>query len=149
MGAVPARFRQGAPVFPYLIGAEAVDVGLALFNQLNGVIIKPVKIIGGEIKPVLPVKTQPAYVVLDGLNILHIFLFRIGVIETQVALAAEFPRQSEVKTNGFGMADMQVTVWFRRETGMDPTLVFARGQVFLNNPAYKINRRCGVVVFHY
>ncbi len=35
IGAVFARLRQGAAILPDLIRAEAVDIGLAFFDQLN------------------------------------------------------------------------------------------------------------------
>jgi hypothetical protein len=44
-----------------------------------------------------PVETQPAHVFLDRLDVLGIFLGRIGVVEAQVAQAAEIRGDAEVE----------------------------------------------------
>ena len=42
---------------------------------------------------VVPLEAEPAHVVLDGLDVLGVFLRRVGVVEAQVALAAELARR--------------------------------------------------------
>ena len=45
-----------------------------------------------------------------------LFLFGIGVVEAQVAFAAEFGGEAEVQADGFGVADVQIAVRLRGET---------------------------------
>jgi hypothetical protein len=59
---------------------------------------------------VAPVIAQPADVFLDGVDIFLLFLDRIGVVEAQVAAAAEFLGDAEVQPDRLGVADMQVAV---------------------------------------
>ena len=49
IGAVAARFGQGAAEFAHLVGVEIIDVGLAFANQVLGPFVKDIEIIGGEI----------------------------------------------------------------------------------------------------
>src|SRR5690606_33522404 len=53
---------------------------------------------------------------------------RVGVVETQVAAAAELLGDAEVQADRLGVADVQVTVGFGREAGAD-RIVLAAGQV--------------------
>ncbi len=48
----------------------------------------------------------------DRIHVFHIFFDRVGVIEAQVALAAKCFGRAEIDADGFGVADMQVTVRF-------------------------------------
>jgi hypothetical protein len=98
-------------------------------DQLNSECIKLIKIIGGIEFPVIPVESQPVDIFLDGFYIFHLFLGRIGIVKAKIAESVKFPGQTKIKEDGFGMADMQITVWFGREAGMHPTLVFLIPQV--------------------
>ena len=48
-----------------------------------------------------------------------VFFFRIGVVEAQVADAAEVARQPEVHADALGVADVQVAVGLRRKARAD------------------------------
>jgi hypothetical protein len=61
---------------------------------------------------IVPLVTQPAYVVLDALDELGIFLARIGVVQAQVAPATKFAGDAEVQADRLGMADVQVAIGF-------------------------------------
>lgn len=63
----------------------------------------------------VPFEAQPRDVLLDGLHKIFVLLLRIGVIEAQVARAAELLRHPEVEADGLGVADVQVAVGLRRE----------------------------------
>jgi hypothetical protein len=76
-----------------------------------------------------PPETEPRDILLDGIDILHILLHGIGVVEPQVAKPAVTLRQAEIKAYTLGMAYVQVTVGFRRETGMYPA-VYAVYMIF-------------------
>jgi hypothetical protein len=73
------------------------------------------------------------HVLLDGFHIFHLFLGGISIIKTKIAEALELVRQSEIETDGFGVADMKIAVGFGRKTGMDPALVFFSFQVLQDN----------------
>ena len=60
----------------------------------------------------------------------YFFLGGVGVVEAQVAEAAEFLGEAEVEADGLGVADVQVAVGLRRKPGDHPALVFAGLQVF-------------------
>src|SRR5690606_10505969 len=56
------------------------------------------------------------------------FLHRVGVVQAQVADAAELRRDAKVQADGLGVADVQVAVGLRREAGLDRR-VLAAGEV--------------------
>src|SRR4030095_7002883 len=62
-----------------------------------------------------PVVAEPAHGVDDRVDVLLAFLGRIGVVEPQVAAAAELPGQAEVDRDRLGVTDVQISVGFRRE----------------------------------
>jgi len=47
-----------------------------------------------------------------------LFLGRIGVVEAQIALAAEFLRDAEIEGDGLGVADVEIAVGLRRKPVM-------------------------------
>ena len=88
-----------------------------------------------------PVKTQPADVLLDGMDELDILLAGIGIIEAQVAHGAEvgvFLGYAEIEANCFGMTDVQVAVRFRRKA-CDGRLAMPRGQIPGDPLAYEVS----------
>ena len=58
-------------------------------------------------------------VTLDGLDILGVFLGGVGIVKAQVAQTAVLFGGAEVDGQGLAVADVQITVGFRRKTGMD------------------------------
>src|SRR3546814_12710702 len=66
-----------------------------------------------------PVEAQPAHVVLDRLHEFGVFLRRVGVVEAQVAQAAELGGDAEVQADRLGVADVKVAVGLGREAGAD------------------------------
>ncbi len=64
-----------------------------------------------------PIETEPAHVALDGIDIFLLFLGRIGVVEPQMAAAAEFLGDAEVQADRLGVADMQIAVRLGRKAG--------------------------------
>ena len=53
------------------------------------------------------------HVFLDGIDVFNLFLAWIGVVKTQIALAAEFRGKTKIEAYRLGMADMQIAVRFR------------------------------------
>ena len=62
-----------------------------------------------------PVPAQPMHHLDDRVDVLLLFFLRVGVIESQVADAAEIARQAEVQADALGMADVQVAVGLGRK----------------------------------
>ena len=79
--AVFAWLGQRATVLANLLRAQAVDVGHALLDELDGRLVEAVEIIGRMRQPVPPVKSEPSHVFLNGLDVFRSLLPRIRVIE--------------------------------------------------------------------
>src|SRR6185437_779305 len=62
-----------------------------------------------------PVEAEPAHVAFDGVDIFLFFTCRIGIVEAQIAVATEFPRDAEVEANRLGMADVQIAIRLGRK----------------------------------
>ena len=102
-----------------LVGRERVDVGQPSPDQLLGALIELLEVVGGVVLAVAPVEAEPADVLLDGVDVLDVFLDRVGVVEAQVAAAAELGGDAEVEADGLGVADVQVAVGLGRKAGDD------------------------------
>ena len=62
-----------------------------------------------------PVEAKPADIFLNGVDIFLFFLGWVGVVKAQMTLAAKVFSDTEIQTNRFGVANMQISIWFRRE----------------------------------
>ena len=78
-----------------LLSGQIVHIGFAVFDQLDRPFVELVEIIGG-VAEALPVEAEPAHVVHDGVDILLLFFFGVGVVKAKIGLAAEFVGQAEV-----------------------------------------------------
>ena len=92
-------------------------------------------------------EAQPFDVFFDGIDVFVVFFFRVGVVETQVAQAVVNISQTEVQADGFGVADVQVTVRLRREAGLDGCM-FPAFEVFIDDGADKVVVRELVFIQH-
>ena len=101
------------------IRAQVVDVGFALADQLQGKFVKLVEIIRGVELAFFPVKSQPVDVFFDRIDVFDIFFDRVGVVEAQVALAAEFTGDAEIDGDRFSMTDVQIAIRLGWEAGCD------------------------------
>ncbi len=135
--AVPARLGERAAVDAHLLLALVVDVGLAGFDQMLGPVVELLEIIGRVIEVLAPVEAEPAHVGLDGVDVLLLLLGGVGVVEAQVATAAEFLRDAEIQADRLGVADMQVAVGLRRKAS-DHRLVPACIEVGLHDVADEV-----------
>jgi hypothetical protein len=91
---------------------------VAVLNQLDRRAIEHFEVIGGMAQ-VVPLVAQPAHVVLDAFDELRVFLAGVGVVQAQVAPAAEFAGDAEIQADRLGVADMQVAVGFGRKAHAD------------------------------
>ena len=114
-GAVRAGLRQRAAARAHLLLALVVDVGLARLDQVLGPRVELLEVVGRVIEVLAPVEAEPAHVALDGVDVLLLLLGRIGVVEAQVAAAAELLRHPEVEADRLGVPDVQVAVRLGRK----------------------------------
>ncbi|CAM5192384.1 hypothetical protein CDEN61S_01506 [Castellaniella denitrificans] len=122
-GRVRARLGQRAAGGAHLVGRLLVHVGVAGPHQGFGEAVQGLEVVAGVIAVFRavprPVEAQPAHHVDDGVDVLVLFLFGIGVVEAQVADALVVARQAEVQADALGVADVQVAVGLGREAGAD------------------------------
>ena len=128
--AVLARLGERAAVLADLVGGEVVDVGVARLDQVDGPVVELVEVVGGVVEMLAPVEAEPADVLLDRVDVLLLLLGRVGVVEAQVAMAAELLRDAEVERDRLRVADVEVAVRLGREAGhdlRDPALAHVGG----------------------
>ena len=77
-----------------------------------------------------PAADEPFHVFDDRIDVLDVFLGRVGVVHAQVADAAELARDAEVQTNGFGVADVQIAVGLGRKTRVNLRIALLRDVCF-------------------
>ena len=140
VGAVLAGLGQGAAVGPDLVLALVVDVGLAGADQVLGPVVELLEIVRRVVEVLPPIEAEPAHVALDRVDVLLLLLGRVGVVEAQIAAAAELLRHAEVEADRLGVADVQVAVGLGRKAG-DHGGVPPRGQVGLDDVADEIAPR--------
>ena len=106
-----------------LLGSLLVNICFTFFNEADGKVPQLLEVIG-RIVFITPLVTQPLNIFLDGFYIFHIFLGRIGIIETQIADAIVVGCNTKIKANSLGVTDVEVSVGFGRETRLHLTTVF-------------------------
>jgi hypothetical protein len=117
--AVAAGLGERAAVLADLVGREVVHVGLAGLDEVDRPLVELLEVVRRVVEVLAPVEPQPADVGLDGVDELLLFLHRVGVVEAQVAAAAELAGDAEVEADRLGVADVQVAVRLRGEAGDD------------------------------
>jgi hypothetical protein len=83
-----------------------VDIGEAALDQSLRPFIEPIEVVRGVKRLTGPIVAEPSHIRLDGVDILLLFLGRIGVVEAQVAVARKFLRNAEIERDRLGVADM-------------------------------------------
>ena len=91
-----------------------VDVGEAVPDQSLRPFVESIEVVRGVKRLTRPIVAKPPHISLDGVDILLLFLGRIGVVEAQVAVARKFLRNPEIERDRLSVADMEVAVRFRR-----------------------------------
>lgn len=64
-------------------------------------------------------EAEPFDIFLDLLNEFDSFLFRIGIIESEVSETTIFSSSLETESHGLSMTDVEVSIGLRRESGND------------------------------
>ena len=75
---------------------------------------------------------------LNGLDVLGVLFGRVGIVKTQVALAAVLFRYAEIDAQRLGVADVQVAVGFGRKARVHFVRDAARGYILIYNIFDKI-----------
>src|SRR5882672_7270830 len=130
---------QRAAMLADFFRRQIVDIGLAVFNQLDRPFIKLIEIIGG-VEETIPMEAEPLYVGLDGINVFGFFFRRIRIVEAEIGFAAELVGEAEVEADGLGMADVQVSVGLGWEARLHAAFVFIGLQVVENDVANEVGR---------
>ena len=129
---LPAGLGQRAAVLADLIGREVVDVRLARADELLGPLVELLEVVAGVIEVLAPVEAEPADVAHDRVDVLLALLGGIGVVEAQVAAAAELPGHAEVEADRLGVADVEIAVRLGRKA-RDHLAAEAAGAVVLDD----------------
>ena len=154
-GAVAPRRRAGrlagvgTTVLAHLLAGQVVHIGLALFNELFGVLVALVKVIAAIEDAAIGVGTQPVQVLDDAVDVLLALAGGVGVVQTQVELAAVLVGNGPVDVDGLGAADVQVAVGLRREPGVDGHALelTTLGDVLVNEIMDEVLRHGGFQLF--
>ena len=118
-GRVGARLRQRAAGLADLVGGQVVHERLAVLDEVDGPRVELLEVVRRVVEVLAPVEAQPADVRLDDVDVLLLLLDRVGVVEAQVAAAAELGRDAEVEADRLGVPDVEVAVGLGREPGDD------------------------------
>jgi hypothetical protein len=103
---------------PFVSG-EVVDIGLAGRDEVNGPVVELMEVVGRVVEMLAPVEAEPPDVLLDRVDVLLLFLDRVGVVEAQMAAPTELLGDPEVERDRLGVADVEVSVRLGREAGHD------------------------------
>ena len=83
--AFPPGTGQGSPRLADLVRRLAVHVGEPGPDEVTGVAVHLLEVVGGVPRLALPSESEPAHVVLDRLHVLPTLLERVGVVEAKAA----------------------------------------------------------------
>ncbi len=125
-GAGAPRLGERAAHRLHLRRREIVDIGVAVADQMLGPAVELLEIVAGMMEVRAPIEGEPAHVAHDGVDIGLLLLGRIGVVEAQMAAAAEFLGDAEIEADRFGVADMEKPVRLRREARDDRGMALSR-----------------------
>ena len=129
VGARAAGLGERAAVGADFLGREAVDVGVPVANELDGVFVELLEIVRGVEELVLPVEPEPAHVALDGLDVLGLLGGGVRVVEAEVTDAAELRGDAEVEADALGVPDVEIAVRLGGKAGDDPPAVLPAAQI--------------------
>ncbi len=90
-----------------------------------GVLVQPLEVVRGVQRLPVPREAEPADVLLNRVDVLDVFLRRVGVVEAQVAGPAELAGDAEVEADRLRVPDVQVAVRLGRKAGRDAAAVLA------------------------
>ena len=127
----------GTAVLAHFVAGQVVHVGLALHDELFGILVALVKVVAAVEDAAVGVGTQPVQILDDAVHVLLTLAGRVGVVQTQVELTAVLVCNGPVDVDGLGTADVQVAVGLGREAGMD-LADLALGQISVDDVGQKV-----------
>ena len=136
---IAAGLGERAAVRADLIGRLRIDVSVAALDERLGELIQPVEIVRRVVLVRLPLEAEPAHRGLDRVDVLLLFLRRVGVVEAQVAAPAVFGGEAEVEADRLRVPEMQVAVRLGRKA-RHHLLVAAGAEVRLDDLADEVTR---------
>ncbi len=134
-----AGLAVAATLGPDRVAVLVVDVGLAVGDQQLGPLVELLEVVA-RVERVAELVAEPPHVGDDALDERRLLGVGVGVVETQVAHAAELGGEVEVGGDRLGVADVQVAVGFGRETGLHP-IEHAVVEVVLHQLANEVGAR--------
>ena len=170
IGGVLSRFGQSAAIGMHFFRGLFVDVGKAGLHEVLCAVVHPLEVVACEVEiiffAVLPIKAQPLHRLFNGVDVLLVFLDRIGIVKAHVAVAAVVTSQTEIQADTLGVTNMQIAIGFGRKTCTDSGRIFmtvfgllsvrsrmsapqtgavgVTSQVFVNNISNKVGDLCTV-----
>ena len=121
-----------SPTLADLLLCLVIDIRETVLNELLGPQVELVEVVGSVVFR-RPLEAQPLDVLADGVHIFGVFLHGIRVVKAEVGLSAIFLSNTEVQTDGLGVADMQVTVRLWWESRLYSAIVLPVLNVFFDN----------------
>jgi len=103
----PPRFGEGAAHRAQVRDRGIVDIGEAGADQRLRPLVQLLEIVRGVMQETAPVEAEPMHIALDRVDVFLLLLGRVGVVEAQVAAAAELLRDAEIQHDRLGVAEMQ------------------------------------------
>ena len=136
--AVGAGFRCGSTSRADFFQRQTADISFVVANELFGPLINLFEVVRGVEQPVFPVESQPAHVFHDGIHVLRVFFFRVGVVKPQIGFTAVFLGDAEVQADRLRVADVQIAIRFRRKSRKNSPAPFAGRQIVFHDLTNKI-----------
>ena len=120
-GAVFAGRGEVTAVQAHVFCRLLINISQACLNQEFGRAVHEVKVVAGLVQVRgamgIPIKAQPRHGIQDGIDVLGVFFFWIGVVKAHVADAAVITRQTKIQADAFGVTHVQVAIGFGRKAG--------------------------------
>ena len=138
--AVRAWLGQRPAMRANLLGAQRVHIGKPHLDQLLGSLVQLPEIVRRVRQAVAPVESQPVHILLNGVDVLLVFLVRIGVVITQEGAPARLGGDTEIQADRHDVADVQVAIRLRRKPGNDFAMLPGR-EVVMDDLADEVPRR--------
>ena len=90
------------------------NVSFITSNKFFSKFIEPLEVIAG-VSDFVWLESQPFYTFFDTCEILLFLCFWVGIIISQITYSSMMSSISKIDGNCFGMTNVEITIWFRRE----------------------------------
>ena len=139
-----ARLGQRAAVRAHFLLRQVVNVSLAVADKLHCALKAGFEVVRAVVDTTARLLAgQPLDVLPDGVHVLGVLLYRVGIVIAQVEQAVVFLRDRPVDEDRLCRADVQIAVRLRRKTSVDALGQTVRN-ILVNNFRQKV-----VYIFHH